>query len=707
MPVLATCLLLRKEFRWGVALAVSHLRNPQNFARGSGAVGMKTVTIGSKPNGEEERELRAQSLTSDADGNSTEGVSSWRSTGGNIGRQEASLFSPGGSYQVRAQQQRARHELVPPEKMESLLAWVKDGRWESLVRMLGGSPADQNVRTARDCFTWLGRCGKEKASLTLFELLKKAGESEKDLLQYMRDYLSSFADSYGAQRALGSLRTLVETVQVKPDASVFEDLINLSCSRSQLSHAMDVLDEMQRHGLTLKSSCFDPLLQSFSDHLMVDEAVEALAGMSRLGVEISLASHNIVIGACVKAGDMEKAYGVLTSLQQAGVQPDTTSFNHIMKGFAQEKRLKRALSVLREMEYVGLKPDKDTYLILLRACGASKNLNEAKKLYRKVEELGLGTDQAILSAMIQVYVDTDGLTPALKLLKKLELDGVRIGVKVKSQLLRGLALAGRYEEGLQVYQELQRDGKRPSPESVATLLMALGKAGRMETMLRVFEDSNSTGSWSEYPAAYRSSYLNMFCIHICLAYIRLQMPKDAVRFLQHVSKLEVTTSKTLYDKMFLEIAAYGSAGQESGKLDSADGLALLRALKDQGVQLSRLAHEVLLDHCATLVKSEEAWEIVREMEKAGFPLNIMSRIRLFRVFVAARREHDVEKVLKGISQYDLRDRDVRLLLQKILALEVDGSNTRSGENIVSSRSLFEIKKYLKQCLQKQNGYRVS
>ncbi|KAL2630647.1 hypothetical protein R1flu_015333 [Riccia fluitans] len=701
MPVLARppCLLRKELF----AFAISHIKNSQILACGSGALGLKTVSV------EEERERRLQNSTTDAEGNSTEErVLPLRGNARNHGRQHVSLVSTRDHNRLRKQPQKeGRHELASAKNKESLLALAKEERWDSLVTMLTGSLASQNVGTARDCLAWLGRCGKEKAILTLFELLKKAGESEKSLLQYLRIYISSFASSYGAQQALQSLRTIVKTVKVKPDTIIFDDLISLSCSKRQLSEAMDVLAEMQHQGLTLSSTCFDPLLQSFSDHLMVEEASEAVAGMRRLGVEISLASYNIVIGVCVKAGNMEKAYGVLTELQQQGIRPDTTSFNHIMKGFGQEKRLKRALSVLREMEYIGLKPDRDTYLILLRACGASKDLTEAKKLFMKVEELGLGTDQTVLSAMIQVYVDNHGLDFALKLVEKIELKGTSIGVKVKSQLLRGLSLAGRHEEGIQVYQELQRDGKRPSPESVATLLMALAKAGKMETMLQLFEESNCPGTWSEYPMAYRTSYLSIFCIHICLAYIRHKKPEGAVRFLQHVSKLEVTRSRILYDKIFLQISGSDGAGQELRRLDSADGLALLRALKDQGIQLSRLAHEALLDHCASLRKSEEAWEIVREMGKAGLPLNIMSKIRLFRVFVAARKEHDAEMVLNRISKYDMLDRDVRLLLQKIVTVEVDGSEARSAKDAVSSRSLIGIRNNLERCLRLQKECRVS
>lgn len=81
------------------------------------------------------------------------------------------------------------------------------------------------------------------------------------------------------------------------------------------------------------------------------------------------------------------------------------------------------------------------------------------------------------------------------------------------------------------------------------------------------------------------------------------------------------------DQIFLQITNSKGDGEEENSINAGDGLALLRALKAKGVQLSRLAHETLLDHCASMRDSEKAWELVHEMEKECLPLNIMTRIR--------------------------------------------------------------------------------
>lgn len=100
-------------------------------------------------------------------------------------------------------------------------------------------------------------------------------------------------------------------VGVKPNSTLFEDLINFFCNQGQVSRGLDILDEMQKRGLTLRPTSFSPLIKSFSDHLMLDEAFETIAAMRRLKVEISLEIYNVLIGACVKAGDVSKTSCVL------------------------------------------------------------------------------------------------------------------------------------------------------------------------------------------------------------------------------------------------------------------------------------------------------------------------------------------------------------------------------------------------------------
>ncbi|OAE21434.1 hypothetical protein AXG93_3506s1080 [Marchantia polymorpha subsp. ruderalis] len=691
MRVLSASALQREI---GLRFSSNHLKNVLLNASASGALGIKTFASGE---GRKEGELGSNDFTQNKSSNK-KFSSLVDDSKGNVGGQQD--FRSRADQRFSARRECAAHSMISSytKSQDPLLVLAKEGRWQELVVSLTGSPAERHVGTTKECFVWFGRSGKQSASLTLFELLKNAGESEKTLTHYLLVYTTAFAASFGAEQGWKSFRAVEDMVGVKPNSTLFEDLINFFCNQGQVSRGLDILDEMQKRGLTLRPTSFSPLIKSFSDHLMLDEAFETIAAMRRLKVEISLEIYNVLIGACVKAGDMEKAYRVLSDLQQQGLQPNSESFHQLIKGFAQQKRLKRALGVVQEMDHFGLKPDKYTYFVLLRACGSNKDFSEATKLFKVIADLGLESDETVLSALIQAHVDNNKLDQVLQLVKKLDMKGTIVGVDGTSQILRGLALAGRLDEAIRTYEELGTKGKLPSPESVATLLVVLGKAGRMDTMLKIFEEACSPGSWSDYPATYRTNYLNVFCSHICLGYFSHKQLEGGVKFLEHITKLGMTNNRTLYDKIFLQITNSKGDGEEENSINAGDGLALLRALKAKGVQLSRLAHETLLDHCASMRDSEKAWELVHEMEKECLPLNIMTRIRLFRVFVAARNERDAKKVLEKTRRVDLLDRDVRFLLQKIMQHEFETIEADSFKDIPSFQALLAIQKQLKVAL---------
>jgi len=62
-------------------------------------------------------------------------------------------------------------------------------------------------------------------------------------------------------------------------------------------------------------------------------------------------------------------------------------------------------------------------------------------------------------------------------------------------------------------------------------------------------------------------------------------------------------------------------------LDIEDGFAVVGAMRELGLQPSRMALEALLDGCAAMNDSEQAQRVVREMEREGLSLNIFSMIR--------------------------------------------------------------------------------
>jgi pentatricopeptide repeat protein len=69
-------------------------------------------------------------------------------------------------------------------------------------------------------------------------------------------------------------------------------------------------------------------------------------------------------------------------------------------------------------------------------------------------------------------------------------------------------------------------------------------------------------------------------------------------------------------------------------LDIEDGFAVVAAMRELGLQPSRMALEALLDGCAAMNDSEQAQRVVREMEREGLSLNIFSMIRFIYLLIS-------------------------------------------------------------------------
>ncbi|KAH9561354.1 hypothetical protein CY35_05G018100 [Sphagnum magellanicum] len=459
---------------------------------------------------------------------------------------------------------------------------------ELLPKILTSLNTSHGIATAFQC---LGKHGQLETALQCLSLLKKNGEREQLLGHYLIALILGYTKGKKLDDAENALREVEKKCNVKAEASVFNILIDFCCRQGEVSRGLDFLDEMQQRGLELSTFSFNPFIREFGRWSMVDEAFEMKAAMGRLGVQPSVMTYSPLINACVKLGNMEKAYALLAEMKEVGVEANSHCYNPLIMGFS-TKNFDKAMAVVKEMELAGVPADVDTYRVLIFACSLSRNQDKA-----------------------------------IQMVKGIERCGEAVGTEAKSAILAGLSLAGRLDEAIDLYAEIKKEGVLPTAYAVSSLMAALGKAGHLEQMFAIFEECRSNDQWPSMTHRQRAEHLNIRCITAVFNCIRHNNLARAVEFLQKVKEEGIADEAVLFDKLFLHISNGGRDENEMCWLDIEDGFAVVGAMRELGLQPSRMALEALLDGCAAMNDSEQAQRVVREMEREGLSLNIFSMIR--------------------------------------------------------------------------------
>ncbi|CAK9226087.1 unnamed protein product [Sphagnum troendelagicum] len=533
---------------------------------------------------------------------------------------------------------------------------------ELLPKILTSLNTSHGIATAFQC---LGKHGQLETALQCLSLLKKNGEREQLLGHYLIALILGYTKGKKLDDAENALREVEKKCNVKAEASVFNILIDFCCRQGEVSRGLDFLDEMQQRGLELSTFSFNPFIREFGRWSMVDEAFEMKAAMGRLGVQPSVMTYSPLINACVKLGNMEKAYALLAEMKEVGVEANSHCYNPLIMGFS-TKNFDKAMAVVKEMELARVPADVDTYRVLIFACSLSRNQDKAIQLYEQMTERGIKPNQSIYTVMATTFAKCGNLDRSIEMVKGIERCGEAVGTEAKSAILAGLSLAGRLDEAIGLYAEIKKEGVLPTAYAVSSLMAALGKAGHLEQMFAIFEECRSNDQWPSMTHRQRAEHLNIRCITAVFNCIRHNNLTRAVEFLQKVKEEGIADEAVLFDKLFLHISNGGRDENEMCWLDIEDGFAVVGAMRELGLQPSRMALEALLDGCAAMNDSEQAQRVVREMEREGLSLNIFSMIRLFRALVAGEDEEGALALLDKMQVCDLQDSDIQVIIRETL-----------------------------------------
>ncbi|MED6169423.1 hypothetical protein PIB30_021224 [Stylosanthes scabra] len=275
------------------------------------------------------------------------------------------------------------------------------------------------------CIRFLGRNGRIREALSLFEEMGTVFRCEPDNLVYnnmlyvlckrqsseeMVDLaLSIFhriqsPDTYSCSNMLvglckvGRLEAALEIfgrmdeIGVLPSRSAMNILIGELCSMSakegsveKTEEAVDILMIAEERKLTCVGEGYSIVIQALCKHRRVEEVSKLFGRMLQHGLKPKLVVYNSIISMLCKLGNLSHATRVYEIMNKKRCLPDNTTYAALIHANGERKNWKVAYDLLTEMLGFGWIPHFHTYNLVESLLREHDQLDLCCKLERKLE----------------------------------------------------------------------------------------------------------------------------------------------------------------------------------------------------------------------------------------------------------------------------------------------------------------------------------
>ncbi|KAJ4966309.1 hypothetical protein NE237_018158 [Protea cynaroides] len=499
-----------------------------------------------------------------------------------------------------------------------------------------------SLHCAASIFKSLGRLLLENLAekfILAFKTCEAGVENMSELIYYYATSMPNLA----VEDAILKFKVLHEKLEVAPSSTSYEKLIVYCCDSLKVHAALDLVDQMFQLGLTLSFESLNSILRASEESCDLELVHPIYLLMRRHNLKPNGDTFRMMINLCVKMGDFQGAYKMLTDLEDWNLVPTSSMYNAIMAGYFRKKNIIGGLMVLKQMEYAGVKPDTKTFSFLIGNCECEEDI---KKYYEEMQNAGVQVTKHIYMALINAYVNCGQYDKAKQVVFEQGIPVKNIN-EIKSALISALASSGQIADALKIYEEIKQDGCIVEPKAVLNLIDHIQTEGELSRLLELLGELNDLVMWFDG------------CVKVVLYCIRYKHLSSAVDLLKQLKDKDELATDSVLDQAFCQISEMESTDMEMG-------LDLLLAVKvELGLLPSRTSLDFLLSSCVNAKDPRSARLIYDEYQKAGFPYNILTFLRMYQVLLASGEHTSTKNMLKKIPQDDPHVRHVIMACKKV------------------------------------------
>jgi len=308
----------------------------------------------------------------------------------------------------------------------------------------------------------------------------------EEVLTSMADACASNGDLSGAVRVLcGAKQSLV---QGSVGNNVFCGLIRTCLQRKELSHAMEVYEEMGNNDITCTLTSFNMLIDALARAGEMASVARLFRDMCQKNVAPDLVTYSTVIkGYCV-TGQLESAMQLFTLMRKRGIKPDAILFNSILDGCAHKQMRTLTEQVLADMEEEGVSPSNFTLSILVKLYGRCGDVEEAFDVVEAFpKKYGFELNIQVYTCLMSACISNKELSKAVQVLEQMKMAGCTPDGKTYQTILNGCLKLDDMDQAVKiVYDALGLDSPDAlcarqllDQETISTLIFTIQRRGRM------------------------------------------------------------------------------------------------------------------------------------------------------------------------------------------------------------------------------------
>lgn len=553
-----------------------------------------------------------------------------------------------------------------------MILWIRvrdESKVEELCKSVGVNKSEGSLTLAENYLLALCENNMEKELLQLLEVVdivkissmeylttvfKALGRLllenilDKFILEFKtseipKEDVSSFIYSYAAcipnltvEEVISKFKNLHEKFEVRPTSASYAELVEYCCNSLKVHAALEVVGHMCQSGLTPSIDMLQPILQASEQSLELDLVRPVYSMIRDHNLKPKGETFKSMISLCVKMKDFEGAYNMLKDLQEMNVMPTANMYNAIMAGYFREKDVAGGLMVLKQMEHADVKPNSETFSYLISNCGCEEDII---KYYEEMQHTGVQVTKHVYMALINAYANCKQFEKAKQVILDEGIPVKNIN-EIKSALVSALASNGQMSDAFKIYDEVKEAGCHLEPKAIISLIEHLRSEGELDKLLRLLEELKELSGWFDG------------CGRIVLYCIRYKHISSAVDLLKQLKEKDELATAVVFDQIFSLIS-------ETEPTDLETGLDLLRAIKEVlDLHPSRTSLDFLLSACASAKDPQRAQLIWEEYQEAGFPFNVLTKLRMYQVLLASGEKKSAMKFLKKIPKDDPHVRSI-------------------------------------------------
>jgi len=317
------------------------------------------------------------------------------------------------------------------------------GTWDRMM-LLGVAPATHTYTSLMDA---LGKVGDAAGAEKLFHHLLNETSLEPTCA-----FFTTMVDAHTRQGNIAAVRRVAEIAEetegFRPDASLYNSVLNAADKIADLPDVMEVLGRMEERGVApdivtwtclvdahgkrglvkeaegymqcLRDAGFVPdgiaysaLVDAYGKVGRHAEAAATLKEMRGLGLPTVDAATALIDSFC-RNGDLDKAESLLSEMKERGGHdaPRVEAYTALMMGYSLEGKSRTAEEVHGEMIEAGIAPDAgyfQTYLTIMRE---ARNYAAARDGFQRAVDEGLEPFASCVTVgKSMVRLDVHGMSP--------------------------------------------------------------------------------------------------------------------------------------------------------------------------------------------------------------------------------------------------------------------------------------------------------